>query len=74
MQIKLTVFALKFRGPMLLNQTFSVSEFLSQELTLNFPMNHHYIAFLKTDLFASIMAVAEWLEFQMMFDKASLHI
>lgn len=37
-------------------------------------MNHHYIVFFKTDLFASITEIAEWFEFQMTLDMSALYI
>lgn len=55
-------------------QPSSVSDFLSQGLTPNFPMNSHYITLLKADLFASTVAAAGWFEFQMKLDMRALPI
>lgn len=52
----------------------SVSDLLSQDLIRNFPMNSLYITLFKTDLFASTVAAARWLEFQMKLDMTALHI
>lgn len=51
--------------------TSSLSDLLSQDLIRKFPL---FITLFKTDLFASTVAAARWLEFQMKLDLTALHI